>query len=131
MLVHPATTSSPPAIPPMYTLLLLSCLSLLGLLNILGRRRRQRLPPGPPGLPVIGNILDLPKDGQDWISYQRWGEAYGTSTIAFNFQRQILINPLDTDVVYLNLVGSSVVVLNSTKAAQDLFDKRSNIYSGR
>ena len=38
---------------------------------------------------------------------------------------------LDTDVLYLNLIGSSVVVLNGMKAAQDLFEKRSNLYSGR
>ena len=35
------------------------------------------------------------------------------------------------DVIYLNVLGQPVLVLESGRAALDLFDKRSNIYSDR
>ena len=35
------------------------------------------------------------------------------------------------DVVYLNVLGQPMVVLNSLQAAQDLLDKRSANYSDR
>ena len=34
-------------------------------------------------------------------------------------------------VVYLNVAGQPVIVLNTQKAAADLFDRRANIYSDR
>ena len=35
------------------------------------------------------------------------------------------------DVIYLNVLGQPVLALESGRAALDLFDKRSNIYSDR
>ena len=35
------------------------------------------------------------------------------------------------DVIYLNVLGQPVLVLESGRAALDLFDRRSNIYSDR
>lgn len=43
----------------------------------------------------------------------------------------IFILVLDTDIVHFTLFGTNVIVLNSVKAASDLFDKRSTIYSDR
>ena len=37
----------------------------------------------------------------------------------------------DSDVVYLKLLATDVVVLNSSQAISDLIEKRSEIYSGR
>ena len=37
----------------------------------------------------------------------------------------------DTDLVYLNLLGKDVIILNSTKTISDLLDKRSKIYSDK
>ena len=34
------------------------------------------LPPGPRGLPVIGNILDMPKE-QEWVTFTQWADQYG------------------------------------------------------
>ena len=44
-----------------------------------------------------------------------------------------VISPIriDTDILYLNLFGKDVIILNSAKAISDLLDKRSKIYSDK
>ncbi len=37
----------------------------------------------------------------------------------------------DTDILYLNVAGTSLVVLDTSEAAMELLEKRSSIYSGR
>ncbi|EKM55820.1 uncharacterized protein PHACADRAFT_209340 [Phanerochaete carnosa HHB-10118-sp] len=90
---------------------------LVGLITLVAyyarRNKQYRLPPGPKGLPIVGNAWDLPAEGCEWVAYQRWGKQY------------------DSDVIFLRFFGAPVVVLNSAKAALDLFEKRSTIYSDR
>ncbi|GJE86537.1 cytochrome P450 [Phanerochaete sordida] len=76
-------------------------------------RRSSRLPhpPGPKGLPIIGNVADMPKS-HEWHKFSEWGEKYG-------------------DIIYLNLLGQPMVVLNSAQHAIALLDKRSTLYSDR
>ena len=38
---------------------------------------------------------------------------------------------VDSDLIYLQLFGTPIVVVNSAKAAHELFEKRSSIYSDR
>lgn len=38
---------------------------------------------------------------------------------------------VETDVVYLNMFGTDMIVLNSSEAMEDLLDKRSAIYSDK
>lgn len=38
---------------------------------------------------------------------------------------------LDSDIIYLNLAGTPVVVVNSVDAAYELFERRSSLYSDR
>ena len=39
-------------------------------------RRRGPLPPGPKPVPVLGNLLDIPKE-QPWVKYKEWAQRYG------------------------------------------------------
>ncbi|KAF7980656.1 hypothetical protein HWV62_37067 [Athelia sp. TMB] len=75
--------------------------------------RRARLPPGPAGWPIIGNVLDVPKSGAEWIDYRNMGEKY------------------NSDIIYMNVFGTRILVLNSFEAIIELLEKRSVIYSSR
>ncbi|THG97876.1 hypothetical protein EW026_g4215 [Hermanssonia centrifuga] len=75
-------------------------------------RRKYMLPPGPKGLPIIGNTFNMPTNFE-WLAYQKWSRDF------------------NSDLIYLNLLGTPVVVLHSAKAAYELFEKRSAIYSDR
>ncbi|RDB17752.1 hypothetical protein Hypma_001133 [Hypsizygus marmoreus] len=68
-------------------------------------------PPGPKPLPFIGNLLDVPK-GDEAGTFAKWALKYGP-------------------VVYLEVLGRPLVILNSTDAISDLLDKRSQNYSDR
>ncbi|KAJ8518596.1 hypothetical protein ONZ45_g4351 [Pleurotus djamor] len=70
------------------------------------------LPPGPKRLPLIGNLLDIPKDFE-WVTYRKWAKE------------------LDSDVVHIDVMGKHIVILDSFEAANDLLEKRSTIYSSR
>ncbi|QRW23980.1 cytochrome P450 family protein [Rhizoctonia solani] len=74
--------------------------------------RKLRHPPSPKTLPVLGNALSIPP-GLDHLTYLEFGKQ------------------LNSDIVYMNMMGQSLVVLNTAQAASDLLDKRSAIYSDR
>ncbi|RDX42203.1 cytochrome P450 [Lentinus brumalis] len=75
------------------------------------RARRSHLPPGPPPLPILGNLLDIPRK-LCVADYQPLADKYG-------------------DVVYLDAVTQSIVVLGTYAGASELLDKRSSRYSDR
>ncbi|KAI0714193.1 cytochrome P450 [Cerioporus squamosus] len=91
------------------TLLFLAAALLLVL--YIRRPGKRRLPPGPRPLPIVGNVLDFPRKhlGRDFRELSR---RYG-------------------DVVYLQVLGQSVVILSSYEAACELMEKRSANYSDR
>ncbi|CEL56329.1 O-methylsterigmatocystin oxidoreductase OS=Aspergillus flavus GN=ordA PE=3 SV=2 [Rhizoctonia solani AG-1 IB] len=74
--------------------------------------REATPPPSPISLPLFGNLLSLPS-GPEHIMYTELGKK------------------LKSDIIYLNLFGYEIVVLNSLKAASDLLNKRSALYSDR
>ena len=51
-------------------------------------------------------------------------------TLAPLGERRLIVT-LDTDILYLNLFGKDLIILNSTKTISDLLDKRSKIYSDK
>ncbi|KAJ7753262.1 putative monooxygenase [Mycena metata] len=73
--------------------------------------RKTKRPPGPRRLPVIGNVLEFPQNFQ-WFTFSKWAKAYG-------------------DLVYLEVFGQPIILLNSPKAAKDLLEQRSAICSDR
>ncbi|KAF7365160.1 O-methylsterigmatocystin oxidoreductase [Mycena venus] len=72
---------------------------------------QQRPPflPGPSPRFIVGNEFPtkLP-----WLTYTEWGLQYG-------------------DVVHASALGQHIVIVNSVKAANELFEKRAHIYSDR
>ncbi|EKM55856.1 uncharacterized protein PHACADRAFT_256765 [Phanerochaete carnosa HHB-10118-sp] len=76
------------------------------------KRRRHLLPPGPSGLPIIGNVWDIPKSFE-WLAYDKWNRES------------------DSDIIHLRIFGASIIVINSAKAANELLNKRSTLYSDR
>ncbi|KAF5368850.1 hypothetical protein D9758_002855 [Tetrapyrgos nigripes] len=79
------------------------------------KRRDVRFPPGPRRIPIFGNLFQLLFEvdfSQSWLTFSKWKQTYG---------------PL----IYLDVVGQSVLILNSRKVAKDLLDDRAAKYSDR
>ncbi|KAJ7137669.1 cytochrome P450 [Mycena epipterygia] len=74
------------------------------------RGRGAALPPGP--RPLLG-VLALPSGSdREWRTYGRWAEKWG-------------------EITSVTVFGQPVVVLNSFKAATEMLDKKSSVYSDR
>ena len=77
------------------------------------RKKLAKLPPGPKALPLVGNIRDLPPDGmQEWRHWLKAKDAHG---------------PISS----VTVLGQTIVILHDQKAAYELMEKRSAIYSSR
>ncbi|KAG8774723.1 hypothetical protein FRC12_001854 [Ceratobasidium sp. 428] len=70
------------------------------------------LPPSPRSYPIIGNLLSMPQTFEH-LAFEKIGKQLGS------------------DIFSLSVFGTTLVVLNSARAAGDLFEKRSTIYSDR
>ncbi|KAJ7164332.1 cytochrome P450 [Mycena filopes] len=77
-----------------------------------GRRNRLPLPPGPPKLPFVGNMFNIPTV-RPWEAYSAWSKEY------------------NSDILHLDVAGTSIVVLSSVEATNALLEKRSALYSDR
>ncbi|KAG5637386.1 hypothetical protein H0H81_004763 [Sphagnurus paluster] len=74
-------------------------------------RNKQKLPPGPPGWPLIGNLLDMPRE-TTWKTFTEWGQKYG---------------PISSATVF----GQPIIILNSADVALAMLSGKSEIYSDR
>ncbi|KLO17676.1 cytochrome P450 [Schizopora paradoxa] len=96
-------------------IVLVICSLMFGMTRTRNKQKRisnATLPPGPVPIPFLGNTLDMPRK-DDRLVVTEWGKQYG-------------------DLVMVTLLGGrKVIFLNSAKAAVDLFEKRSRIYSDR
>ncbi|KAJ7578020.1 cytochrome P450 [Mycena floridula] len=88
--------------------------SVLLLALYLPRKNSHPLPPGPPRLPILGNLLSFPKHAS-FKTYFEWSKLYRS------------------DVIYLDVLGSPIVVINSVAAAKELLEhpSRSKNYASR
>ncbi|KAH6908361.1 O-methylsterigmatocystin oxidoreductase [Coprinopsis sp. MPI-PUGE-AT-0042] len=71
------------------------------------RRRNPRglpLPPGPKGVPILGNMLQIAQ-GKSWETYQDLSREFG-------------------NLIYLEIMGKPLLILNSTKEINDLLEKK-------
>ncbi|THU91684.1 cytochrome P450 [Dendrothele bispora CBS 962.96] len=75
------------------------------------RARTGRYPPGPRGIPVLGNLFQL-DNVKSWHTFTKWKELYGP-------------------IIRLNIAGQPMVIINSKKVAEDLFDRRGSNYIDR
>lgn len=96
-----------------YRLQLSAAAVLLGSYLLWQRRsKRYHLPPGPRPLPLLGNLLELRKDGRTFKIFQEMGKKYGPVF-------QVKVGTVDT------------VVLNTIEAVRDTLIKRQDDYAGR
>ncbi|KZV91307.1 cytochrome P450 [Exidia glandulosa HHB12029] len=72
----------------------------------------KNLPPSPPGKFLLGNLADLPRGPEEWKAFKKLGDTYGP-------------------VYQLSILDRHLVILGTVKAALDLLEKRSAIYSDR
>ncbi|XHF99537.1 hypothetical protein AWENTII_003037 [Aspergillus wentii] len=77
------------------------------------KRNPAPLPPGPKGKPIVGNIADLAKPGeQEWKHWLKFKDEYG---------------PISS----ITVLGQTIVIINEAQAAVDLLEKRSGTHSSR
>lgn len=89
-------------------------------------------PPGPKKKFIIGNLLDLPA-AYPWVAYKKLGETYGmpdSGSIIDIFLHDTQTSVIG-DLISMQALGQTTIIINSEKVAIDLLEKRSRIYSSR
>ena len=96
------------------------------------RSAGRPLPPGPPGIPFLGNLFDLPKSSP-WLGYRELSRRYGASSHTYlcHCQPPICWVAFAGDLAYLQVLGRSILLINDSKIASALLEKRSVVNSSR
>ena len=116
-----------------YALGVLGCFLVLASLYFRDRRRNPAglpYPPGPKGYPIIGNLLDMPNA----FIYKRFREMsreLGRRGRLSCRDTQLTCSEIGSDIIHLQVFGFHLIALNTKEVADDLFEKKSSIYSDR
>ena len=97
------------------------------------RSAGRPLPPGPPGIPILGNLFDLPK-GSPWLGYRELSRKYGAlphKSLRHSDQPAMCSVRFAGDLVGLQVLGRSILLINDAQIASDLLERRSVINSSR
>lgn len=100
-------------------------------LQWLAQCRKYKFPPSPPGrLPIVGHSHLLPKQFPG-DKAKEWGVSFTHPSRSATLTRICLstADKLGSDLMYLRLGGVDWVFLNSSRAVEDLLERRSAIYS--
>lgn len=94
----------------------------------------QQYHPGPFRLPLIGNLLQIPRE-IPWLTYKRWSKIYGEylSIWVLRIMAEILIqiSYFAGPCIHLDVVGLHVLIINDYKDAEELLCKRGTAYAER
>jgi len=95
------------------TILAVAAISFYFVWRLQTKRRSLPLPPGPKGLPIVGNLYDLPPEGDvDFLHWIKHKELYG---------------PISS----LKIFGTTLILFNDKQYASDILDKESAKTSSR
>jgi hypothetical protein len=112
--------------PPIAAMIIIALLT-----AYLGLKQRKRPEfPGPKGYPIIGNALDFPSS-PEWKGLSQLAKKYGVLLPKPPWLRAESFGGLGTDILYLDVVGMDILVMNSVDAAVDLFERKSLTYANR
>lgn len=120
---------------PVYAAVICALISFLLLLR--WNKWRQRfivpLPPGPRQLPIVGNLFQIAMSGSSlWQTASEWGKTYGSlCTRSFYLFHLTRSYHFAGDMIYLEVAGFPIIILNSQDIVMDLLSKRSSLYSSR
>ena len=76
----------------------------------------------------MGNFHNIPTE-MPWITYTEWRKQYGAWKI-FSWPSPEMLY-LSGDVVHAQVFRDHILIVDSLKAAMELFEKRARIYSDR
>lgn len=84
---------------------------------------------GPNPYPIIGNLFHIPRKTNPGERFLAWSKSYGKPADYRRTRRSFKLRT--GEIIYMHVFGREFVVLNSSKAALELFDHRGAFYSDR
>ena len=86
------------------------------------------LPPGPKGLPIIGNLMDLPKEGNleahHWLKHKYLYGLCCLSCCSMTLKSDPANLPPTGPISSITVMGQTMIIINDAKIALELLEKR-------